>query len=278
MTRKLALFAVLLVTPAIAQPEQATGSTVDDPRALLLKVATGPEFDQSGDPAPARRLAVLFAEGRGVEQDAALACTFAIHAANVTAMTPPRRDEDLLAYDARLKDGRAFSERYCSGLSPNESIGAYAAVGCFAVGMPREIITLDGVSILVDRTGIGLVDRPLRAGLPNCPLVVSSVRPVSAAPAFGAPAGLRPRHFVEALYWIRGVRNGTPTFVLHLYLQELEKETLESILFEPLLESTVWPSREIDVRSWYDLQSDGRVRYEVAGAIEKRGWIENRGR
>lgn len=272
MAGKLSFLAALLITPIVTQLPQQTPQAVEDPRRLLEQVAAGLEYDQSGDPEPARRLAALFAQGQGVEQDAALACAFATRAGIVTRMTWPR-GEDHRVRDARQKEAVTFSERFCSGLSPTELKGAHEAIGCFAVGMPTQIIPLGDVSILVDRSGIGILDRPLRPGLPNCPVVVSGVRPISAMPAAGAPAHLRPRHFVETLYWVRAGRNGRPTFVLHLYVQELLAGTLEPRVLEPLHESTTWPEGDVDVLSWYDLHRDGRVRYELAGAVEKHGWI-----
>lgn len=243
--------------------------TLEAAQALVLVAAD--HFDRRTGPEAARRLARAFADGNPFATDAALACSFATLAAINERMTMPAAIQDLRQYDAWMAAADAFAERYCGVLAPNELRGAMNSMGCFAIGMPRDLILLNGVAVNVDRNGIGPVDRSNPFTLPNCPFIVSSVRPVTAA---AVPSGPAAPHFVEVFYWARGLKEGAPTFVLHHLLLELEKGALHMVHFDPAYESSSWPSSLLDLRSWYDLAPDGRVRYELAGIVTKRGWIE----
>lgn len=267
-TLALALAGLVLWQGVIATSAQdAAGAEI----ARLHGLVSPLEYDRSGAPEHARRLAIAYAEGRHVSRDPIAACAFAQRAYVVTlqSVKPPL---DLLKYEASLAEADRFLRSHCDGLA-GDARAAAASFGCPAVGMPEEILILDSTLIRVGRLGVYPADIPenRRPGPFGCFQIVSRVRPVTVMAPGAVNGPLRPRHLIEVFAWA----GGQPFFGLTWYVLELVGGDITPVIMDQdLLRSSSWPSGELPLHTSYEMRRDGSMRWRVEGAVEKQGTVD----
>jgi hypothetical protein len=133
----------------------------------------------------------MFAEGQGVRRDPIAACALA-RMAVIAAESPD--PEHPFAYLVRIDEAQRFMRMYCEPLTAQDVITATRSLGCFAFGMPEDVLTIGDRSVWVGRAGIGLTEAiDGRAPLDvDCPQVVVRLRPLTLEPpADAAPVSRR---------------------------------------------------------------------------------------
>lgn len=234
----------------------------------------------NADPAPARHLAVLYAQGRGVALDTVAACALA-QASEMATQFAPLRYASAAGYDAALKKSERFRREHCDGLADADRTAATLAIGCFAFGMPEDVFPLGDQTVQVGRGGIRLTGALEQPGdtLMGCPQLVARVRPLTVVPPPDAPPGVTPRHFVELLGWQvgRAPQEAETRSTLFWLLYELRGDTLEFAAFDSLYAIHDWPRPalppDFDARFTLEMIRSGHVRWRLDGAPPKRGWI-----
>jgi hypothetical protein len=161
---------------------------------LVIQLIVQPDY---GDPDPPRHLATMYAQGLGVTQDLIAACSLAQVVSMATNFGAPRYAQNITAYDAAMKEADGFSRKHCDGLSHWDRMAASVSIGCFAFGMPEEVLTLGSEAVSVGRGGIwlrdGLPERP--ENLMNCLELIARARAVTIEPPADAAPGVGPRSF-----------------------------------------------------------------------------------
>lgn len=229
----------------------------------------------SRDPAPARHLAMLYAQGLGVARDPIVACALAqaselaAHMAHVS---------NIVAYEASLKESEQFVREHCDYLPEQDRLSASLSIGCFAFGMPEQALTIGRQTVLVGRGGIRLADTPPE-NLMGCPQLVARVRPLTIAPPPDAAPGVSARHFVDLLVWRGGVNplDSSRTYTLVWQMYELRAGKIGIAGEEELYSIATWPQSGLppafDARFSVEMIRSGHVRWRIEGAPPKRGWF-----
>jgi hypothetical protein len=283
---RLVLFLVLCTLPSAvaAQPWAEAYKAGDYAKAADLLhplVIQGVVQPDSGDPEPPRHLATMYAQGLGVPQDLIAACSLAQVVSMATSFSAPRYAQNIEAYDAAVKEADSFSNKHCDGLSTWDRMAASISMGCFAFGMPEEMLTLGTEAVSVGRGGIWLRDalpeRPEQ--LMNCLMRIARVRAVTVEPPSEAAPGVAARHFVELLGWAGGQRPGgeAARYALQWQLYELRGKKIEFAAHDVLDETLEWPPPgppgKFDERFRMEMIRSGHVRWRLEGTPPKRGWI-----
>lgn len=242
---------------------------------LVLEQLSDPNAD---DPTPARHLAGLYATGRGVRFDPIAACSIVLLSQTAASAASHRHLPDLAAYDASLRADAQLIAKHCDGLAERERLAAHRSLGCFAFGMPEQIVSLGQQLVWVGRGGIRLAEEADEKvdGLPGCPQIVARVRPLTVGPPAGAAKGVEPRHFIELLAWSRASKPGSPAgFALNLHLYELRGRTVEFVLLDELQFSHAWPASALpsDIEDGlnFEMTASGIVAWRSNGASPKSG-------
>lgn len=229
----------------------------------------------SRDPAPARHLAILYAQGLGVARDPIAACALA----QVSEMAAHMADAmNIVAYEASLEESEQFVRKHCEDLSQQDRLSATLSMGCFAFGMPEEALTIGRQTVLVGRGGIRLAETP-QENLVDCPQVVARVRPLTIAPPSDAAPGVSARDFVELLAWQAGENplDSSRRYTLLWQMYELRAGKVQLADLEELYSIDTWPQSglppEFDARFSVEMIRSGHVRWRMQGAPPKRGWI-----
>ena len=233
------------------------------------------------DPAPARHLAVMYARGLGVPQDAIGACALATFAEGAMHMAAPRYAYDVFGYKAAMEDSERFTREHCDGLTRQQRLGASRSVGCFAFGMPEESLTFGEHTVRVGRNGIGRpeAEEESSAADLDCPMLVVRMRPLTLTPPADAAPGVVARDFVELVTWQVGRSDADPGlhYFLHWQMFEVRGRQVTLAAREPLLSTRTWPRAvvlpEFDHRFSVEMIRSGHVRWRMDGAPPKRGWI-----
>jgi hypothetical protein len=245
---------------------------------LVIRLVIQPD---SGDPDPPRYLATMYAQGLGVPQDLIAACSLAQVVFMATQFGAPKYAQNTTAYDAAVKEADGFINKHCDGLSSWDRMTASVSIGCFAFGMPEKVLALGPEAVSVGRGGIWLRDalpeRPQQ--LMNCLERIARVRAVTIEPPSDAASGVAARHFVELLGWTggQGVGEAAPRYGLQWQLYELRGKKFEVAAMELVDETDHWPepglTEKFDDRLTLEMIRSGNVRWRLAGAPPKRGWI-----
>jgi len=285
VVRILLIFALCsLPCAAAAQPWADAYRTGDYQKAADLLhppvIEQGHELTFA-DPAPTRHLAVLYARGLGVARDPIAACSLAQMADMATQMAAPQYAQNIFAYEASLQESQRFIREYCEGLTQQDRLAASRSMGCFAFGMPEEVLTLGRQTVWVGRGGIRLEEAPEERFAPDlgCPQLVARLRPLTIAPPADAAPGVKARHFVELLAWQVGKEKLDPTlrYFLQWQMYELRGEKIDCVAREHLDSISKWPQPavppEFDARFSVEMIRSGHVRWRMEGVPPKRGWI-----
>lgn len=284
--RLLAIIALCaLPCTASAQPWADAYKAGDYPKAaeLLHTLAVDERFDQSGDPAPARQLAVMYAQGQGVPQDSIFACSMA-RLADMIAQT--RRPDvkvlaDMYIHIANRQESERFFREHCDRLTEYEKELAARAMGCKAIGMPEQDMTVGTQTVHVGRAGIRLADAPAADTQQwlNCPQLIVRVRSVTVSPPSDAAPGVKPRYFVELLAWRQSYeRTDSPlTKILSCYMYEVLPGKIKLVTMAQLYSAEGYPQlvlpADLDERLSLEMIRSGHIRWRFDDVPPKRGWI-----
>jgi hypothetical protein len=245
-----------------------------------IVIEQGHELKPATDPAPARQLAMMYAEGLGVEPDLVLACTLAMFADMAEQMGPQRPGEDQFAYDASMKSSERFVGRHCDRLAPGQRLSASRALGSFSFGLHDQVLAVGGESVRIGRGGILMARMPGPGSAIDlgCLHALGRLRPVTVDPPSDAAPGVGPRHFLEVLGWCLVTAEGVPQYALEWQLWELRKRNMDVVHRERIHTQATWPGEtlpaDVDRRFSLEMLRSGHLRWKIAGAPPRRGWIE----
>lgn len=204
--RQLCLIAAtaLLLAPAAVRAQTTWAEAVRkgdyEGAARILHpivIEQGHELHPATDPAPARQLATMYAQGLGVEPDLVVACTLAMFADMAEQMGPRRPGEDHFAYDASMKSSERFVRLHCDRLAAGQRLSASWALGGFSFGLHDQVLTVGGESVRIGRAGIRMADIPGPGSATDlgCLHALGRLRPVTVVPPSDAAPGVGPRPF-----------------------------------------------------------------------------------
>ena len=237
------------------------------------------------DPLPLRHLTLLYANGLGVTPDPIAACALALDAEMATQMAPPKTPvltrEDADRYQAGLENAKEFATVHCGTLSPADVVTASRSRGgCYAFGMPEQVVTVGGRSVRIGRAGIGLADTPNQdMHDSNCAVAIGRVRPISIEPPDNAARGVSARHFIEVVTWRLGTdqRTRTRVYVASWQVYEVGPKGLAFAGEQMLEQAEHWPGEVLppgfDARLTMEMIRSGHVRWRIDGAPPRRGWL-----
>jgi len=233
------------------------------------------------DPTPARHLAVLYARGLGVERDPIATCALAQTSGAAAHMSAPRYAHDIRGYEAMLAESERFVVDVCGALSDEDRLTASRSIGCFAFGMPEQILTVGRHSVSIGRKGVRLAgaDAGTLAELQGCPLAIAHITTRTIGPPEDAAPGVKPRHFIELFSWHLGQNPTNHTLIYVLQWQPYEVSDAGIGLGGIAEVTTVvgWPGFRlpVDVASGPVMQMirSGHVRWRIDGDPPKRGWL-----
>ena len=283
----LRLFAILLLCAfpcaAAAQPWADAYRSGDYRKAagLLHRIVTEQGYELTfAEPGALRHLAILYSRGLGVPSDPIAACALAQMSDASAHMSAPQYSQNPFTYEDRLKESQRFVAEHCDRLAPPGRLAASRSMGCFAFGMPEETFTLAGRTVLVGRGGIRLGEPPDESSAPDlgCSQLIARVRPLTITPPTDSAPGIRARHFVELLAWqVAKQPDSTLKYFLQWQMHELRGDTIGVIAMEHVDSSDGWPNPalppDFDARFTLEMIRSGHVRWRMAGAPPKRGWI-----
>jgi hypothetical protein len=269
-------------TAAYQRGDYATAAT------LLQRVVFEPPRGTHADAAALKQLALLYADGKGVDKDPVLACGL-LRAHAVAASSAPR------ATMAAKRAAQAIVDRYCTPLSTSERAAAFAAMSCPRVGLPRGAtvplepgwsIRFNDRSATVSRNG-EVREQPL-AGDVLCRSQVLLVRHSTLDPATGGSArtsgeirsdrGRGARHVVELVTLQSGWRGGTLSRELVWQLYEVRGLALDLAAVQRWQEpGSAWPApalpeplaRGVNLT----IRESGEIEYAIDDTPPRRGTV-----
>lgn len=274
----MALFALPCTAAAQTWVDAVGRGEYETAAAILHSLVTDQQrrmlFD---DPAPPRQLAIMYAEGLGVERDPVTACTLAQVARMASHYAGGRYAEDVRAHAALVKEIQQFARDRCDVLSPDDQRAATHAIGCPAFGMRETEFAVGGHAVQVGRTGIRLTSQADSAVDFGCPQLVARVGPRTVPPPAGAATGVEARHFLESLVWVPHGADEAPGYALEWRMYEIEASGPRLALIEVLEATPRWPQPalppDLDARLTIEMIRSGHVRWRLDGAPPRRGWI-----
>jgi hypothetical protein len=284
------LAAAILVGPASTvrtEPWAAAVKRGDFAAAatLLQRVVFEPARGAKPDASALKQLALLYADGKGVEKDPVLACGL-LRAHAVAASSVPR------ATVAAKRAAKTIVDHYCSPLSAADRAAAFAAMSCPRVGLQRGAtvelepgwtLQFNDRSATVARNG-EVREQPL-AGEGLCRSQVMLVRHSALDRSTGAAIGPKPgarmrnaRHVIELVTVHSSWRNGTLARETIWQLYEVRDLTLDLAAVERWQEpGSAWPppalpdaiARGVS----FAVQPTGQVEYAIPDDPPRRGAI-----
>jgi len=250
-------------------------SIVTDPDVLITL----------SDPAPPRHLAMLYAQGLGVPRDSIAACSLAQIADQATHFKGPEQGsldarQFIALYHGRLEESQAFVRTHCDGLSSDDRMTAGRTMGCFAFGMPEEVLTVGPHSVRIAHDGIGLSGTPPQDRLIlQCPQMIARVRGLTIEPPDDAAPGVQPRYLVEVLSWHAGRKTGDAklSWLLQWQIYEVSRKGIGFGAMEDLESGPGLPrpgvAPDAADRVSLEMIRSGHVRWRIDGSPPRRGWI-----
>jgi hypothetical protein len=283
----IAVFFWSLAAAVSAQPWAEAYRAGDYNRAAKLLQPMVLDFERvidSANPSPARHLARLYAQGLGVARDPIAACSLARLADMATQNEAPQFGNNVAGWNAHIKASEQFVHEHCGRLSHEDLLAASRSVGCYAFGMPEEVLTVGGQSVRVGKGGIRMADEPFpEDSAPDfgCPQIVVRIRPLTIAPPLDAAPVVRARHFIELISWgLEGDRPaGTRRYSLQWQVFEVRGSRIHFLPAERVRSSGTWPEpipelpSDFDAHLTMEMIRSGHVRWRLDGAPPKRGWL-----
>jgi hypothetical protein len=186
---------------------------------------------------------------------------------------------DAYRRDAQLGASQRFVDDHCRGLSHGDRLASVSSQGCYAFGMPEQVLMVGEQPVRIGRGGIGLADAA-DGKLQDfgCPALFSRVRVTTLEPPSDAAPGVKARHFVELFAWtVRQPSNGAPQYLLEWRAHEVLANAIVPCSWEGVEIATRWPRPaappDLDQRVTLEIIRSGHVRWRIAGAPPKRGWF-----
>ena len=155
----------------------------------------------------------IYWEGRGVQADPVLACSFYELAASNVGMRP------FVDPDPEKLRVRRIHEERCERLNPQERRDAVEMLGCAKFGAEVQTYALDGSRLLrVDRLRITLEDRGRERVMPSAiPCNSRIVLGRLTRSATNTPGSAKPAVFFDLFFWTTGKRSGERALAWHRY-------------------------------------------------------------
>lgn len=281
-TRIGAVSGLILVwaSAASAQPWQAAYDRADYPTAAALLQAAVFEHSYSASRYPdvnaVQMLAQMYAEGRGVPQDAMTACALSSLGSGAAVYKHGERDPRTIAVQRQV-------EAYCVPLTAAERREAMQADGCFQQALtPRVLLESPARRIELGHSRLTVIERGRERQYAMKPLVrcaqqVPLVRHVRVA----APRGtkLAARDFVEIYSWHSSDRDGQRVRTLEWSAVELTAQAamLRARTVLERGEGSAWPARGVPeafaTGATFSMNKSGDVRWQMAGRGGLHGMI-----
>jgi hypothetical protein len=233
------------------------------------------------DPAPSRQLAVLYAQGLGVERDPIAACALAQTSDMAAQMSAPRYAADIRRYEALIAESEQFVGDICDGLSYEDRVTASRSIGCFAFGLPAQILMVGRHSVRIDREGIRLAgaDAGAVVELQGCPLAIAHITTRTIGPPDNPAPGIGPRHFVELFSWhlSQDPKSQALTYVLQWQPYEVSDAGIGFGGIAEVATVTSWPGLGLPAGlatvPVMEMIRSGHVRWRIDGNPPRRGWF-----
>jgi hypothetical protein len=284
------LVAAILLGPAStvkAEPWEAAVKRGDFAAAatLLQRVVFEPPRGARPDAAALRQLALLYADGKGVDKDPVLACGLLRAHAVATAKAPR-------VTAAAKRAAQTVVDRYCSPLSVTERAAAFAAMSCPRVGLQRGAtvalepgwsIRFNDRSVTVTRNN-DVREQPL-AGDGLCRSQVLLMRHSSLDPSTGAlvepqtgTKARNARHVIELVTLHSAWHNGALARETIWQLYEVRGLALDLAAVERWQEpGSAWPAPELPgaiARGvTFAIPAPGQLEYAIPDDPPRRGAI-----
>jgi hypothetical protein len=238
----------------------------------------------SVDPAPARHLAVLYAQGLGVEKDPVAACALAMISDTAAYLAGTQGFGDSAHAGGGGSENSSFADEHCRPLSDSDRSAALAAMGCPAFGLREEVITVGPFRVGVSRRGLTMTGEAQAAPteLASCAQGIAGVRATTLEPPADIASGVKRRYFVEVFSWrpMREPEEGRFLFRLQGDAYEVlstgivPRAVMQDI---PGFDRARW-SRPglpagLDTRVTLQMIRTGHVRWEMDGTPSRGGWI-----
>jgi hypothetical protein len=213
-------------------------------------------------------LAQLYAEGRGVPQDALTACALSNLGSGAAVYSHGERDPRTVAIRQQV-------EAYCIPLTAAERREAMEAAGCFQPGpVPRVLFESPARRVELGRSRLVVTDRGRTREYALAPLVRCAQQlPLVRYVRVPAPRAskLAAREFVEVFSWHSTVKDGRMIRTLEWSAIELTSQsaTLRARTVLDRGEGSAWPPRTIPTefarRITFAMHKSGDVRWQMPG-------------
>ena len=279
-TRVVSGLILLCATAASAQTWQDAYARADYPAAAALLQAAVFEHSYGVSRYPdvkaVQTLAQLYAEGRGVPQDAMTACALSSLGSGAAVYQHGERDPRTVAIQRQV-------EAHCVPLTADERREAMQAEGCFQQALTPSVLFESPMRrIELGRSRLTVVDRGRERQFAMKPLVRCAQQvPVVRHVRVAAPRGskLAARDFVEIYAWHSAERDGRRTRTLEWSAVELTSQgaMLRARTVLERSEGSAWPARGVPeafaAGATFAMNKSGDVRWQMAGRSGLHGMI-----
>jgi len=213
-------------------------------------------------------LAQMYADGRGVPQDALTACALSNLGSGAAVYEHGDRDPRTVAIRRQV-------EAHCVPLTPDERREAMTANRCFQLGpSPRVLFESSASRVELGRSRLTIAERGRTRDYALVPLIrcaqqVPEVRYVRVPAPKGSKLG--PREFIEIYSWHSSVKDGRRLRTLEWSAVELTAKAV-SLRARSVLErseGSAWPARavppEFSRPVTFAMHKSGDVRWQMPG-------------
>jgi hypothetical protein len=222
----------------------------------------------------------MYAEGRGVPQDAMTACALSNLGSGASVYRHGERDPRTIAIQRQV-------EAHCVPLSADERREAMDAGSCFRQLPPQQAL-LESAARRVElaRSRLTVVDRGRAQDYALTPLLRCAQQvPLARYVRVPAPKGSRlpAREFVELFSWHSTTKDGQPVRTLEWSAIELTPQaaTLRARTILERGEGSAWPARpvppEFTQGATFSMHKSGDVRWQMPGSPALHGVISRPG-
>ena len=268
-----ALFVISTGAPLAAADTWSTAYKRGDyatAATLLQRAVFEPAEGRAPDPLATRQLALLYADGKGVERDLVMACgLLRAHAAAAAELPGATR--------ASRRDAAAIAERHCAMVATTQRAAAAAATACPRIGLKRGTtmtlepgwaIQFNDRSATVARYG-ETREQPLGGG-PLCRVQVLRLRHTPLATAGGSL-----RHVVELVTVQSAWRRGALTREIVWQLYEVRGLALDLAAVQRWeAPGSAWPAPPLPDAlargAMFEVRDSGEIDYSIEDAAGPR--------
>ncbi len=231
------------------------------------------------EPAPTHHLAKLYGQGLGVARDSIAACALAQTSGVAAQMSSRRYANDVRRWEAVVAESERFTADICGALSDEDRLTASRSVGCLALGMPEQILSVGRHAVRIGHRGIGVDGAGKVVELMGCPLVIAHTAIRTIEPPEDAAAGVGARHFIELFSWHAGQdpESHAPAYVLQWQPYEVSDAGIGVGGIVEVTTVSSWPGLGLPARlatvPVMEMIRSGHVRWRIDGDPPRRGWF-----